>query len=134
MGFFQDLKEDLSQAVTELMDEDADKGQPVVTENIEESNMEEETIEQDMEVAEMSFIENLPEQAEDEEKTLKDVQSETEHNLEAEIADFLKAQETEVDTTKDVRDSKVFAFKIGIAQAFGKAERGQKTHETHGQR
>ena len=94
MGFFQDLKEDLSQAVTELMDEDADKGQPVETENIEESNMEEETIEQDMEVAEMSFIENLPEQAEDEEKTLKDVQSETEHNLEAEIADFLKAQET----------------------------------------
>ena len=94
MGFFQDLKEDLSQAVTELMDEDADKGQPVETENIEESNMKEETIEQDMEVAEMSFIENLPEQAEDEEKTLKDVQSETEHNLEAEIADFLKAQET----------------------------------------
>ena len=94
MGFFHDLKEDLSQAVTELMDEDADKGQPVETENIEESNMEEETIEQDMEVAEMSFIENLPEQAEDEEKTLKDVQSETEHNLEAEIADFLKAQET----------------------------------------
>ena len=94
MGFFQDLKEDLSQAVTELMDEDADKGQPVETENIEESNMAEETIEQDMDLTEMSFIENLPEQAEDEEKTLKDVQSETEHNLEAEIADFLKAQET----------------------------------------
>ena len=37
------------------------------------------------------------------------------------FAMFLKAQETEVDTTKDVRDSKVFAFKIGIAQAFGKA-------------
>ena len=94
MGFFQDLKEDLSQAVTELMDEDADKGQPVETENIGESNMAEETIEQDMELTEMSFIENSPEQAEDEEKTLKDVQSETEHNLEAEIADFLKAQET----------------------------------------
>lgn len=100
MGFFQDLKEDLSQAVTELMDEDADKGQPAETENIGESNMAEETIEQDMELTEMSFIENSPEQVEDEEKTLKDVQSETEHNLEAEIADFLKAQET-LDTEEE---------------------------------
>ena len=31
MGFFQDLKEDLSQAVTELMDEDNEKKEKIIT-------------------------------------------------------------------------------------------------------
>ncbi len=81
MGFFQDLKEDLSQAVTELMEDDATK-----------------LSEED---AEQVLPEELPmtdSQMGDEDLALEE---EVDRNLENEIADFLKSQESLAETGQE---------------------------------
>ncbi len=81
MGFFQDLKEDLSQAVTELMEDDATK-------------LSEEDAEQ-----------VLPEELPMTESQMGDadlaLEEEVDRNLENEIADFLKSQESLAETGQE---------------------------------
>lgn len=106
MGFFQDLKEDLSQAVTELMDEEPDASQAVDKNDVEETALDAEITDSVATEEDSEENEILSDQAAVDEKTVNEVQSETEHNLEAEIADFLKSQETvEVSEEKSDEES-----------------------------
>lgn len=112
MGFFQDLKEDLSQAVTELMEDETEK-------KTVDSKEEDETLEStDMtdRVDAMELSEEKAEQLGTEELTSNDSQmdktdlaleEEVNRNLENEIADFLKAQESLADTNLVQKDAEV---------------------------
>ncbi len=126
MGFFQDLKEDLSQAVTELMDEDNEKKEKIITPaDIEEEELiakkdmtesEEEKVPDQEETSEELlldgipeeeiFIEETPAEEMDEVETIdslsEEEEDELERNLENEIADFLKTQEIQAVEDTDV--------------------------------
>ncbi|MDD2968670.1 MAG: polymer-forming cytoskeletal protein [Lachnospiraceae bacterium] len=121
MGFFQDLKEDLSQAVTELMDEEPDASQAVDKNDVEETALDAEITDSVATEEDSEENEILSDQAAVDEKTVNEVQSETEHNLEAEIADFLKSQET-VEVSEEKSDEESYLDTLPVLNKQEKVE------------
>lgn len=121
MGFFQDLKEDLSQAFTELMDEEPDASQAVDKNDVEETALDAEITDSVATEEDSEENEILSDQAAVDEKTVNEVQSETEHNLEAEIADFLKSQET-VEVLEEKSDEESYLDTLPVLNKQEKVE------------